>query len=84
MKKTFEEFKAVALIAVYFREDVSIEDRDIIFNDWYVMYKEQKNYDSPLEWLQFQLPADEVNRITHDFWFDDRGVMLLYVYSRVN
>lgn len=80
--KAFEEFNAVVIIAVHFADKMSTADISEVVNDWYILYKEMR-YEEPIDFLTFHLPSAEVNRDTHDFWLDNRGLMILYLQTRV-
>jgi len=80
LKLTFQEFKKVCLIAVYFSEGMDLEEIDEVINDWFVIYKES-GFDDPVHFLEYQQLVD-VTRNTHSFWLSPSGVMLLKLNDR--
>lgn len=80
--KTFSEFKKATMIIVYFSDSMDMDEIDETINDLYELYKGMK-YEEPLEFYEFHMPPEEVNRKTHSFWLDPRGVFLCYLHSRV-
>lgn len=81
--QNFPEFKATAMIIVHFVDKMSIDGVDEMLQDWYELYKGMKYYDV-IEFFQFHLNPSEVNRDTHDFWLDDRGLYLMHVAKNVH
>ncbi len=79
--KTFKEFEAIARVAVHFADKMDRVYVDEMLREWYELYLGMK-FPEPLDFLKFHLPADEVNRDTHDFWLDEKGLMILYLQTR--
>lgn len=79
----FETFKNTVEIGMHFVDNMDSEEIRQHMQDWYVLYKEMRYYDVQ-EWLNFQFNNDEVTRDTHDFWLDKKGMMILFLQSRIN
>lgn len=79
---TFEHFKSVSEIAVYFSEKMDRQDIEEVMNELYELYREM-NYHEPIDFLKFHLIKEQVNRDTHDFWLDPKG-MFIVTYSNKN
>ena len=77
--KKFEEFKSVCEIAIYFSERMDIEEIKEVLNDLFELYKGM-TYTNPIDFLQFHL--EDVDRNSHDFWLDKRGLMILHLQTR--
>lgn len=71
---TFEQFAERMQIAVYFSDKMDSDEIFAHMSDWYVMFKKTKHQDE-IEWIKEHL--QDVNRNTHDFWLDMRGLLLL-------
>lgn len=52
---------------------LDIETENEYMNDWYELYKTMKEPDV-VEWAKFHF--SEVNKDTHEFWLDKRGIAI--------
>ncbi len=77
MKLPFSDFKSTMFVAIHFSDSMSTADIDEVINDLYVLYKELR-YNDAIEFLKFHMPIAEVNRDTHSFWLDEKGLFLLH------
>lgn len=80
-KSTFEQFNKMVIIIVFFSEKMDLEEINNCIQDWYVLYKEAGDY-GIVEYMKQHL--QDVNRNSHDFWLDERGLLLLEVQSTDN
>jgi hypothetical protein len=71
-KSTFDQFKKIVMIIVFFSEKMDLEEINECLQDWYVLYKEAGDY-GIVEYMKQHL--QDVNRNSHDFWLDERGLL---------
>lgn len=86
MHVTFKEFKGIMSIIL----NMDNLDRSLIdeyMNDWYSLYKSVRiggGKWSVVQWAKGQFNDAEVNKDTHDFWLDSRGLELMYLAERID
>jgi hypothetical protein len=54
---------------------LDLEETKEYMNDWFLLYKETSYFDV-IEWAKFHFDVSSVNRGSHNFWLDKRGLML--------
>lgn len=80
LKVTFKEFQRICMIAVYFSEQMDLDEIDEVINEWFAIYKDS-GFDDPVHFLEYQQLVD-VTRKTHSFWLSPSGVMILKLHDR--
>lgn len=79
----FEKFKEVMSI-IMMLDNLDIEEQNQHMQDWYTLYKGYNHGHSVLDWAKENFNAAEVNKNTHDFWLDARGVKIIEIVDRFN
>lgn len=78
---SFDRFQTILEIILN-TDNMSREEEKQLYQDVFVLYKEQ-NEDNVIAWAHQHFHKDSVNKDSHDFWLDKRGLMLLHLNSRV-
>lgn len=69
---TFPVFREILELIVNL-DNLDLEEEDESMNEWYELYRTMKEPDV-VEWAKFHF--QEVNKNTHDFWLDKRGLAI--------
>lgn len=77
---TFSVFRELMELIVNV-DKLDKETEDEYMNDWYELYKTMKEPDV-VEWAKFHFA--EVNKNSHDFWLDKRGLAIYQLRGQIH
>lgn len=77
---TFPVFRELMELIVNM-DNLDLEEEEESINEWFELYKTMKIPDV-VEWAKFHF--SEVNKNTHDFWLDKRGLAIYELRGRLS